>query len=429
MSEQRSRSRYWPWLLGGATALVILCAFCVIGVFAVTSFVNSRSKGESMLGRVLATPAPVPPAPAQPLSPRPTPPPAAAPAPSLPPVAPGDDLETDIYTRVYEFANPGVVAVRVLDKNLIGEDAPAQPFFFDTGEGSGFVIDDQGHIVTNRHVVNSAQSIVVQFFDGILAPAKVVGVDRDTDLAVIKVDPEGLDLHPLPLGAIDDLKVGSRIIVIGNPFGNTNTLTTGIISALGRQINLPDSQYFLPEVIQTDAAINPGNSGGPLLNEQGEVVGVAFMIQSASAANAGIGFGIPVYFVERVARALIANGQYQHPWLGVSGESISPFIARELRLPVNAGVLVGVTVPNSPAARAGVRGGDKQAEVEGANFRVGGDIITAIDGQPITLFGDLLAYLSRYTEPGQKVTLTVVRDGKTITIDVTLGVRPATVGE
>ncbi len=426
MSEQKSRSRYWPWLFGGATALVILCSLCGIGVAAITSFVNSRNNDQSVLGRMLATPAPVLPAP-QPL--RPTPPPAVAPAPSLPPIAPGSDLETEIYTRVYEFANPSVVAVRVFDEKLISEDTPVQPFFFDTGEGSGFIIDDKGHIVTNRHVVNGAQSIVVRFFDGILAPAEVVGIDRDTDLAVIKVDPEGLNLHPLPLGNIDDLKVGSRIIVIGNPFGNTNTLTTGIISALGRQINLPESQYYLPEVIQTDAAINPGNSGGPMLNEQGEVVGVTFMIQSTSAANAGVGFGIPAYFVERVTRALIANGRYEHPWLGVVGESISPFIARELQLPVTSGVLVATAVADGPAAQAGVRGGDKQARVEGARFTVGGDIITAIDGQPIIMFDDLLAYLSRYTEPGQKVTLTVVRDGETIAIEVTLGVRPAAVGQ
>ena len=208
--------------------------------------------------------------------------PTIAPLPTLLPVSADGDVETQIYANVYERVNPSVVAVRTLDEEALA-DSPhtdISPYFFHTGEGSGFVIDEQGHIITNRHVVLGTNSIVVQFHDGILAPAEVVGADRDTDLAVLKVNPEGLDLHPVAFGDIDELRVGDRVIVIGNPFGNANTLTTGIVSALGRQIDLFDSQFQLPEVIQTDAAINPGNSGGPMLNARGEVIGVAFMLQS-----------------------------------------------------------------------------------------------------------------------------------------------------
>ncbi|MCS7039432.1 MAG: trypsin-like peptidase domain-containing protein, partial [Caldilineales bacterium] len=237
-----------PWLLGGLVALLFLCFLVVMaGAVAVPWFLLSARQPAA------ATVAPAPRSETPPSAPQATPIP-------LPPLESGRDLETEINIRVYEFANPGVVAVRVLDEDIAEQLPDIQPFFFDTGEGSGFVLDEEGHIVTNRHVVLDARNVVVQFYDGIQAPATIVGTDRDSDLAVLKVDPEGLDLRPLPLGSMDDLKVGMRVLVIGNPFGNANTLTTGIVSALGRQIELPDSPFLLPEVIQTDAAINPGNS-------------------------------------------------------------------------------------------------------------------------------------------------------------------------
>lgn len=406
-----------PWLLGGLVALLFLCSLVLlVGAVAVPWFVlSSRQPAVAT-----AVPTPRPERLPAPLQPTPVP---------LPPLESGRDIETEINIRVYEFANPGVVAVRVLDEDIAEQLPDIQPFFFDTGEGSGFVLDEQGHIVTNRHVVRNARNVVVQFYDGIQAPATIVGTDRDSDLAVLKVDPEGLNLRPLPLGSMDDLKVGMRVLVIGNPFGNANTLTTGIVSALGRQIELPDSQFLLPEVIQTDAAINPGNSGGPILNDRGEVIGVAFMLQSATASSSGIGFGIPVYFVERVAKAIIATGKYEHPWLGVRGSSLSPFIVRELGLPVQSGVLVAQAIPDGPAAKAGVRGGNRTVTIQGLDLVVGGDIIIAIDDHPVRLFDDLLAYLSRYTSPGQQVMLKVVRDGETLTIPVILGVRPEVVEE
>jgi len=342
------------------------------------------------------------------------------------PISPNDDVETQIYANVYERVNASVVAILVLDEEAL-EDSPhteISPYFFHTGEGSGFVVDEQGHIVTNRHVVLGASSVVVQFSDGILAPAEIIGADRDTDLAVIKVDPEGLDLHPVQFGDIDELRVGERVIVIGNPFGNSNTMTTGIISALGRNIDLFDTQFQLPEVIQTDAAINPGNSGGPMLNARGEVIGVAFMLQSETRTNSGIGFGIPVYFAERVSRAIVEQGRFHHPYLGIRGNGLSPFVARELGLPVNYGILVSEVLSDTPADKAGLEGGDENRTIEGMPFILGGDIIVGIGGRPVKVFDDLLSYLGRYTEPGDTINLTVIRDGKQLDFTVTLEPRP-----
>lgn len=421
MSSQPNRL---PWIIGAALVFVFLCSICVIAAVAVTPLMVRRSsQPEISRGVVIPQPESAAPVliPTPDLTPQPTP--------SLPPLDVTGDQETEIYTRVYEAANPSIVAVRTLDADTSSQAPDIDPIFFGTSEGSGFVIDTLGDIVTNRHVVEGATKVAVQFSDGAVAPAEIVGVDRDSDLAVIKIDPAGFDLRPLPIGNVDDLKVGGRVMVIGNPFGNANTLTTGIISALGRQINLPDSQFILPEVIQTDAAINPGNSGGPMLNANGEVIGVTFMLQSETATNSGIGFGIPAYFVERVAKAIIANGVYEHPWLGVRGQSLSPFISRQLDLPVDRGVLVTEAIPDSPADKAGLKGGSDEVEVEGLPFTVGGDIITAIDGTPVSVFDDLLAYLSRYTEPGKQVVLTVVRDGKTVEFTVTLEPRPETIGE
>ncbi len=337
------------------------------------------------------------------------------------------DVETQIYTSVYEKVAPSVVAVQVLDKDLIGQqedEGDLKPFFFSTGEGSGFVLDEDGHILTNNHVIEGAESIVVTFYDEVQAPAEIIGSDANTDLAVLKVDPRGLDLRPVTFGDIGDLKVGDRLLVIGNPFGNANTLTTGIVSALGRLIDLPESLYSLPEVIQTDAAINPGNSGGPMLDARGRVVGVAFMLQSETRSNSGIGFGIPSYFAQRVSRAIIETGAFQHPYVGIRGLTLSPFAARAMDLDVDRGVLVQDVLPDTPAARAGLQGGDEEITIEGMPFRIGGDVITAIDGQPVHNFDDLLAWLGRNGAPGDTITLTVHRDGEVLQIPLTLAPRP-----
>jgi 2-alkenal reductase len=241
---------------------------------------------------------------------------------------------------------------------------------------------------------------------------------------VLKVDPEGLDLRPVALGDIDELRLGDRLLIIGKTFGNANTLTTGIVSALGRLINLPESMYSLPQVIQTDAAINPGNSGGPMLNARGEVVGVAFMLQSVTRTNSGIGFGIPAYFAQRVSQAIIKTGKFQHPYIGIRGVTLSPFAARALDLKVDRGVLVQAVLPGTPAEKAGLRGGERKVLIEGMPFTAGGDVITAIDGRPVRNFDDLLAYLGRYSAPGDVILLTIQRNGETMQISLTLAPRP-----
>jgi len=304
-----------------------------------------------------------------------------------------------------------------------GQQAPVR------GEGSGWVFDDQGHIVTNNHVVDGAQDIVVTFHNGLWAKAEVVATDPQSDLAVIKVDPpEGVDLHPLPLAPADSLRVGYTVIAIGAPFGLESTMTTGIVSALGRSFPVGEAtggRYTLPAVIQTDAAINPGNSGGPLLNLKGEVVGINFAIESPVRGSSGIGFAIPVSIVQRVVPALIKEGTYHYAYLGISGQSVTPEIADALDLPQNVlGAYVGEVVKDGPADKAGVRGGTKAVDVDGVTLYAGGDIIVAIDGQPVRQFNDLVAYLVTKAEPGQDVTLTVYRDGKQIDLKVTLGERP-----
>ena len=337
------------------------------------------------------------------------------------------DIETQIYTTVYQQVAPSVVSVQVLDEDMLGsKEHPhdIQPFLFSTGEGSGFVIDSEGHIITNHHVIDGAESVVVTFYDGVQAPAEIVGSDPDTDIAVIQIDPRGLDLRPVQFGSIDDLTPGDRLLVIGNPFGNASTLTTGIVSALGRLINLPESVYSLPEVIQTDAAINPGNSGGPMLNARGQVVGVTFMLQSETRSNSGIGFGIPAYFAQRVSQAIIQRGAFQHPYIGIRGMTLSPFIARELDLPVERGVLVEQVVKGSPAAQAGLQGATDSATIGGMPIDTGGDVIVAINDQPVQVFDDLLAYLGRYASPGDTVTLTIYRGNEMMQVPLTLAPRP-----
>ncbi len=412
-------NRRFLWIIGFAVLFILLC--CIAIAFAVS--VAPRMLGD--VGQALnLVETPLPPAAA--LTTEPITLPAPEPAPTLAPLSTDIDIETQIYADVYERVNPSVVAIMVLDEEMLADSphSDIRPFFFHTGEGSGFVVDEEGHIVTNRHVVLETDNIVVRFYDGVLAPAEVVGEDRDTDLAVIKVNPQGLDLRPVVFGEIDDLRVGERVIVIGNPFGNTNTMTTGIISALGRNIDLFDTQFQLPEVIQTDAAINPGNSGGPMLNAHGEVIGVAFMLQSESRSNSGVGFGIPVYFAERVSKAIIAQGRFRHPYLGIRGSGLSPFVIQELGLPVNYGILISDVLRDTPAAKAGLRGGKEDRMVEGMPFAVGGDIIIGIDGNPVKVFDDLLSHLGRYTEPGDTIRLTVVRDGNQLDVTVTLEPRP-----
>ncbi|PWH15513.1 MAG: 2-alkenal reductase, partial [Ardenticatenia bacterium] len=344
--------------------------------------------------------------------------------------------EDQLLIYLYERISPSVVSIQTTRSSSGGFIHPPLPQgiptpqlpFRESGEGSGFVIDTQGHIVTNHHVVADTSELLVTFYEGTSVPATVVGSDPDSDLAVIKVDVPPESLRPVVWGDSDLVKVGQRAIAIGNPFGYENTLTTGIISGLSR--SLPASTgYRIPEIIQTDTAINPGNSGGPLLNIQGEVIGINTAIVPninllGERSFLGIGFAVPSNMARRVVPELIARGVYDHPWLGFWGTDVVPQIAAAMNLPEARGALVIEVVPNSPAASAGLRGGTREIEVFGRPVTIGGDVIIGIDDTTVRRFDDILVYLSRKGSVGQQVTLTIIRDGQTQTLSATLAKRP-----
>jgi len=329
---------------------------------------------------------------------------------------------------LYEQANPAVVNVSVTARVSRATQGMQGPTL--QGEGSGFLYDTQGHIITNNHVVAQADDIRVTFYNDISRSAQVVGTDPDSDLAVIKVDLSGMDIVPLSLADSDAVKVGQAVVALGSPFGLQGSMTSGIVSALGRTMptgeEITATRYSIPDVIQTDAAINPGNSGGPLLNMQGQVIGVNAAIESAVRSNAGVGFAIPANIVKRVVPALIDHGSYDQSWLGISALTLTADMNEALGLDEDQrGVLVAEVTAGSPAQKAGLRAGQGSTGIRDNNIPTGGDIIIAIDGAPVSKFDDLIRYLARYTEVGQKVRLTVLRDGESVPIDVTLAARPA----
>ncbi len=324
---------------------------------------------------------------------------------------------------VYEAVGDSVVniAVTTLAYDFFMNPVPQE------GTGSGFVYDADGHIVTNWHVVQDADEIQVAFADGTTLEAEMVGSDPANDLAVIKIDPADYELTPVSLGESDDLRVGQFVVAIGNPFGLEQTVTFGVISSLGRTIQSPEGGRFIGEAIQTDAAINPGNSGGPLLNLEGEVIGVNAQIVSPNRANAGIGFAIPVNTAKRVVPELIEKGRYAHPWMGISFLDLSRWSTVLQRADVNVpdqGVLILEVMPDSPADEAGLQDGDRQVVVGRTRLPAGGDVITAIDGEPIRGWSDLNIYLELETQVGETVDVTVLRDGEEITVPLTLVERP-----
>ena len=323
------------------------------------------------------------------------------------------DIEEQLVTNLYERVGPSVVH--------IASEVVTMDFFFgpmaSEGTGSGFVWDDAGHIVTNYHVVADANKIEVIFSDERQVEATVVGVDPRNDLALLQVDTGTVPLQPIPLAEADSLRVGQRAIAIGNPFGLDRTLTTGVVSALGRPLETDSGDYIF-NVIQTDAAINPGNSGGPLLNSRGEVIGINTAIQQGAE---GIGFAVPVATLRRVVPVLLSAGEYQHPTLGLLGYSISPALAEALTLPVDKGVLVAQLAQGGPAAVAGVRGAQREAVVGNRRVLAGGDILTALDGVAIDDWNALLEYLELHKAVGDRVTLSLLRDGQPLTIEATLG--------
>ena len=357
----------------------------------------------------------------------PTPEPTATPKPIPTPVPfttlPVPSLEEAIV-QVYEATGLGVVNIttRSYAYGFFRQLVPQE------GSGSGFVYDRKGHIITNYHVVEGAEEVVVTLPSRMNLPATVVGTDPSNDLAVIQIEADGEELHPLELGTSENLRVGQFVVAIGNPFGLERTLTVGVISALGRTIESPD-QSFIGEVIQTDAAINPGNSGGPLLDLQGQVVGVNTAITSPSGASAGIGFAVPVDTVRRVVPELIARGRYPHPWLGADFLEITPARAKVLReagvkVPVDQGLLVLEVTRGGPAARAGLRGGNQILRLRNLLLPVGGDVVVRLNGQAVLEVRELNVYLETRTRVGDTVTLTIVRDGKEMDLQVALGERP-----
>ncbi len=292
------------------------------------------------------------------------------------------------------------------------------------GQGSGFVYDHEGRIITNNHVVEDVVEITVTFIDGTIAPATVVGTDPYIDLAVIDVDVDERILRPLELGNSSELLVGEQVVAIGNPFGLADSMTAGIVSAVDRQMDAPGG-YPIVEVIQTDAAINPGNSGGPLLNLVGEVVGMNTAILSETQQFSGVGFAIPSDAIKREVSSLISEGSYQHPNLGIVGTSISPTIAQLMDLPEDTrGALTIEVKDGGPADEAGLRGGTTTKVVEGVTLRIGGDVIIGVDNKPIRSMYDLSFTLERYYRPGETIKLKVIRDKNVTELQLTLGVRP-----
>jgi len=335
---------------------------------------------------------------------------------------PANVLEDQVMS-VYDTTAPAVVNIT--------NRSYAYDFFLNPvpqeGTGSGFIIDEEGHVVTNYHVIEGAAELLVTLADGESYPAQVVGTDPSNDLAVIRINADDLPA-PIPLGESEQLRVGQFVVAIGNPFGLDRTLTVGVISSLGRVIQGPDGR-FIGEAIQTDAAINPGNSGGPLLDLDGRLIGVNSQIVSPSHASAGIGFAVPANTVRRVVPELIKEGYYPHPWLGAQMISLTQERAKAFReagmeVPVDAGLLIVAVVPGGPAEKAGLQGGDRITHFGNVSVPLGGDIITAINGNPVNNVQDLTIYLDTNTRVGDTVVVTVIRDGTPHDIRVSLQERP-----
>ena len=332
----------------------------------------------------------------------------------------GDVTESQMsLIQLFQKAEPAVIQVntkKIPNENLEGETPGSV--------GSGFVYDEDGHIITNHHVIDDAIKITVTFLDGESYAAKIVGSDADLDLAVLKVDARNSYLHHLELASSSELKVGQQVVAIGNPFGLSGSMTSGIVSQIGRLLP-QESGYSIPNVIQTDAAINPGNSGGPLLNMNGDVVGINTAIQSETGEFTGVGFAIPSDTVMKVAPILIKDGSIRHPWIGISGVDIDYELAEIRGLDSTKGFLIISVLEDSPADKAGLLGVDVTKEIDGRKVPMDGDIITKIDGKVVRKIADILVHLQMEKLVGDEMILTILRDGEVMDKTLFLGERPS----
>ena len=316
--------------------------------------------------------------------------------------------------QLFEKSEEGVVQIQV-DRD--GQNTG--------GVGSGFVYDNLGHIITNAHVVDGASKAIVTFLDGSQYNAEIIGKDKFTDIAVIKVSEKPRLLHPLQIGDSSQLHVGEQVAAIGNPYGLSGSMTSGIVSGLGRTITAyPDSAFSIPDVIQTDAAINPGNSGGPLLNLRGEVVGINTAIQSRSGEFSGVGYAVPSNTAIKIVPSLIEDGEYRHPWIGISGRDIDPDLARVLDLKDAKGFLVITVVDGSPADKAGLKGMSETQVIDGKEYPADGDIIISVDDKEVRKISDILIHLQREKSVGDTMSLGILRDGEFMHISLELVERP-----
>ncbi|NWJ22365.1 trypsin-like peptidase domain-containing protein [Marine Group I thaumarchaeote] len=317
--------------------------------------------------------------------------------------------------ELFEKSEEGVVKIKVERISSQGDTV---------GMGSGFVYDNLGHIITNAHVVAGANKAIVTFLDGSQYNAEIIGEDKFTDIAVIKVSEKPRLLHPLEIGDSSLLQVGEQVAAIGNPFGLSGSMTSGIVSQIGRLLPSQNSGFSIPDVIQTDAAINPGNSGGPLLNMRGQVIGINTAIQSITGEFSGIGFAVPSNTISKIVPTLIKEGKYPHPWIGIVGQDIDPVLAKVLDLKQAKGFLVMTVVDGSPADKAGLKGMSQTKVIDGKEYPVDGDIIISVDGKEVRKISDILIHLQREKSVGDEMVLGILRDGDFMDLTLKLVERP-----
>ena len=317
--------------------------------------------------------------------------------------------------ELFEKSEEGVVRIDVDKIGSMGER---------NSVGSGFIFDHFGNIITNTHVIDNASNITVTFLDGSQYNASIVGMDKFTDIAVIKVEEKPDYLYPLQIGDSSTLKVGESVAAIGNPFGLSGSMTSGIVSQIGRLLPSHDTGFSIPNVIQTDAAINPGNSGGPLLNMNGKVMGINTAIQSGTGQSAGIGFAVPSNTISKVVPILITEGKYSHPWIGISGQDINPELAKIRNLDHSKGFLIVNVIPDSPAEIAGLKGVSEIEKIGNKEYPKDGDIIVSVDGKEVRKISDILIHLQEEKSVGDEMILGIIRNGESMDIILTLVVRP-----